>query len=42
MEGANSLGSAKVCLLPPVGNIAEGFLSVSVRKLEETLMKMNC
>ena len=32
MERANSLGSTKVCLLPPVGNIAEGFLDVSVRK----------
>lgn len=32
MGRANSLGSTKVCLLPPVGNIAEGFLDVSVRK----------
>lgn len=32
MGRANSLGSTKVCLLPPLGNIAEGFLDVSVRK----------
>lgn len=32
MERANSLVSTKVCLLPPVGNVAEGFLDVCVRK----------
>lgn len=32
MERAHSLGSTKVWLLPPVGNVTEGFLDVSVRK----------
>lgn len=32
MERANSLGSVEVHLLPPVGNIAEGFLDISVKR----------
>lgn len=27
-----TLGSIEVCLLPPVGNIAEGFLDISVKR----------
>jgi len=32
MERPKFLGSTKVCLLPPVGNVAEGFLGTSVKK----------
>lgn len=38
-----TLGSAKVCLLPPVGNIAEAFWDLSVGKaggeINEQLME---